>query len=636
MKMMRIVAMLVALALVLTGFGGLSSETVTASAAKSDFHFDNGQMSEAVLNNYLSRAVTYMGLCAEGGKTLNNPTIDEDIRFLLRTGTKFVSRAALFAWTCLSASEMEQHFKYAEQNAAKVHAADPEIILQGFVAEIVRREYVNDVKIPAWVFEAFGEKPEDRCFVFEDIIDLSRGPNYWGNNAGYPDWSRPETQRWYYYCICRYIDIGYESIHIQEPLFENGIYDPDELVGCDKVLTMARAYAGIKARRGLVLFHNFFDQTGGGCKVGNRLVFDINGNGLVPNETQYNPETGAYECRISYPDTDYWVTWFGRSKGGEHPLGFTVETCPTILELDNYGPYSSELLNISNGPHFGTWGYDDISWFATQPESYRNAFLLYLEEYSSTNCLSKDGKRQYYILYPGCRVITASPNDPVLTYVPGDSFQIDFFLDYADVINYKIDVVSDEDDTYYQLTNIGFYKANRNSDGCPNGGNQEDTIREIFLGKNAPEDPKWDTVVLPAEYMPAGTSTTTKGNAVSTTKKPAATTTTKDAGKPGTAITTAPGTDSSTPDEIVSTPTDVEASAGEENSLPEASVEDIAPETSAETPTDDPESAVASEPGDDVGGEPAKAPVWPFIVGGVVLLAVVGVIVLVVLKKKQS
>ncbi|MBQ8752573.1 MAG: hypothetical protein IJZ13_05670 [Clostridia bacterium] len=635
MKMTRIVAMLVALALVLTGFGGFSSETVTASAAKSDFYFANGQMSEEVLNNYLSRAVTYMGLCAEGNLGLNNLGIEEDIRFLLRTGTKFVSRAALFAWACTSASEVEKHYEYAKINAAKVHAADPEIILQGFVAEIVRKGYVNNIPIPAWVFEAFGEKPEERNFVFDDIIDQTAGPNYWGSGAGYPDWSRPEAQRWYYYCIVRYIDAGYESIHIQEaPYIEKqGRYDPDDLAACDKVLTMARAYANAKARRGLVLFHNFFPMAGKGSKVGNRLVFDINGNGLVPNETVYNEETGAYECSVG----DTGMTWIGRSQGGEHPLGFTCETCPTLLEFDNYGPLTHLQQNVNNGPNnFGTWGYDDITWFAVQPEEYRNEFLHYLDELTTTKYLSSTGERQYYILYPGRRCITPQPNYPVKTYYPGDLCSVDYMLKCGEQDRYNIKTVEDIRGTRYELTCTYFYRANRQSDGCPIGSNQEDTIREIFLGKNAPEDPKWDTVVLPAEYMPAGTATTTKGNAVSTTKKSAATTTTKDAGKPGMAITTAPGTDSSTPDEIVSTPTDVEASAGEENSLPEASVEDTAPETSAETPTDDPESAVASEPGDDVGGEPAKAPVWPFIVGGMVLLAVVGVVVLVMLKKKQS
>ena len=618
---LRVLALLAALALAVTGLGGASSMTMSASAASTlDFHFDNGQMSEEVLNNYLSRAVTYMGLCAEGGKTTNNMAIDEDIRFLLRTGTKFVSRAALFAWSCTSASMVEQHYKNAEINAKKVHDADPEIILQGFVAEIVRKWYVKDIPVPAWVFEAFGEEPEARNFVFEDIINEELGPNYWSTNAGYPDWSRPETQRWYYYCIVRYIDAGYESIHIQEGASEGNVYDPDDLAACDKVLTMSRDYAKKHARRGVVLFHTFFAMAGGGCKVGNRLVFDINGNGLVPNETEYNEETGAYECKISYPDGTYWCTWFGRSAGGEHPLGFTVETCPTILEFDNYGQISE--LNVSNGPAFGTWGYDDITWFATQPEEYRNEFLKYLAEYAASNRLSSEGKQQYYILFPGRRCITPDPNFPVTKYYIGDDFNVDFLLDYASQDNYTIDFAEDIRGSYYTLTHKGYYKANRVSDGCPNGYNQEDTIREIFLGKNAKEDPRWDTVVLPEKYTK--TDSTTK----KTTKKTTASTTA--ATKPVT-----DGTDAvaSAPEDTTATTLNGEVST-EESTVVENSTDVAEPDVS----TDTAESAVdVSEPADNTDGKPEKTmPVWPFIVGGVALVAAAAVGVVALIRKKRG
>ncbi|MBQ8753226.1 MAG: hypothetical protein IJZ13_09000 [Clostridia bacterium] len=636
---LRLFGLLTAFALVLTMFGSLlpgsaAEETLTASAADSDFYFANGQMSEQVLRNYLSRAVTYMGLCAEGNRGLNNLGIEEDIRFLLRTGTKFVSRAALFAWACTSASEVEKHYEYAEINAKKVHAADPEIILQAFTAEIVHKGVVNNMEIPAWVFEAFGEEPEKRNFVFDDMIIESLGPNYWGPEKGVPDWSRPEAQRWFYYCMVRYIDAGYESIHCPDASYitEKGAFDPADLAAVDKVLTMCRQYAKTHARRGLVLFHNFFPMEYGCTKIGDRLVFDIAGNGLVPNETEYNEDTGAYECKISYPEGSYWCTWFGRATGGEHPLGFTVETCPTILEFDNYGPLSMEL-NVSNGPAFGTWGYDDITWFATQPEEYRNQFLKYLDEYTSTNCLSSTGERQYYILYPGRRCITPQPNYPVIKYTPGELFNVDYLLDCGTQDRFAAEAVKNIKGTHYELTCYYFYRANRNSDGCPLGFNQEDTIREIFLGKNAPEDPKWDTVVLPAKYMPEGTDTTTKGNAVSTTKKPVATT--KGTGNQSGTATTTPGVADSVPDDTVSAPADTDMST-EETSLPDTSVGDAVPDSSAEASTDDAASAGTSKSDDVVGGKPAKAPVWPFIVGGVVLLAAVGVIVLVVIKKKQA
>lgn len=455
----------------------------------SQFSF-NGSMSEQVLKNYLSRAVTLQGFCGEGAD--ENLLFYEDLRMVRRTGAKFVSRAALFAWTSLSADDVEKHYAYAEKMAKEAHKADPEIILQGFVAEIVRKSYVDKIKIPDWVFEAFGKAPENRNFSFEKIIDTRLGADYWGKDAGYPDYSREEALMWYYYCIRRYIDAGYESIHIQE----GG--DTGEYKNVDKLLTMCREYAKTHARRGIVLFHNFFDMATGGNKIGNRLLFDIQGNGLVPNETV--KEDGILKCRIGSP-ADFWCTWFGRSNGGEHPLGFTTDICPTLLEFDNYGQQGT--LGVSNGEAFGTWGYDDITWFASQPESYRNEFLLYLDDYMKHNGLTKDNKQAYFCLYPMRRVITADPKWPVTAYNPGENASADFLFDYCSKANENIEVKVLNDGTISLITKE-FYRANRQSDGCPNGFGQEDTIRKIFLGDNAPENAELTKVVLPLGYKSDG------------------------------------------------------------------------------------------------------------------------------------
>ncbi|MHB8962403.1 MAG: hypothetical protein ACYC5K_04540 [Saccharofermentanales bacterium] len=475
-------------AIIVSLMGGFLMGNPDVSAA-SAFYFKDS-MGEATLNNYLARSVTFEGLCGEGGDT--NFIIDEDIRMLLRTGTKFVSRAALFAWTSVSAAQVEEHFAYAKQTAAKVHAADPEIILQAFVAEIVRKVYVNNLKVPAWVFEAFGKPVEVRNFSFDNMINLTKGPNYWGTGAGYPDYSREEAQLWYYYCIRRYIDAGFESIHIQEG------EDESEIIIADKILTMSREYAKTHARRGIVLFHNFFSMLTGGNKIGDRLLFDIQGNGIVPIETVF--EDGAMKCKIGdYRERGCELQWLGRSNGGVHPLGFTVDICPTILEFDNYGQNPNGKLGVSNGAAFYTWGYDDITWFTVQPEWYRNEFLEYVTDYLKTHCLTTQNKQAYYCCYPMRRVITADPNWPETDYTPGKSYSMDFVFDYCSVSNEKISLKFNDDQTF-TFTSKGFYRANRQSDGCPNGFNQEDTIRSFFLGEGAAESPKYNTVVLPAGY----------------------------------------------------------------------------------------------------------------------------------------
>jgi hypothetical protein len=484
-------SVVVALLLATSVSGGIHTERGATMAATSEFAFQDS-MSEATLHRYLGRAVTFQGLCGEGA--VQNFLLDEDIRFLKRTGTKFVSRAALFAWTSTQASQVEAHFAYAKEAAAKVHAADPEVILQAFVAEIVRKAYVNATPVPSWVFAAFDLPAETRSFRFADIIDPKRGPNFWGTDAGYPDYSRLEAQMWYYYCIRRYIDAGFESIHIQEG------EDTTEYAAVDRLLTMSRAYAREHARRGVVLFHNFFSMLTGGNKIGDRLLFDIQGNGIVPIETVY--ENGAMKCKIGdwrEPGCD--LQWLGRSAGGIHPLGFTVDACPSLLEFDNYGQDPKGTPGVSNGLAFYTWGYDDITWFSVQPAWYRAEFLRYVTDYLKTHSLDRSGDQVYYCMYPVRRVITASPDWPQTRYVPGDSYSTDFLFDYcgASVENIRVDF---HEDRSFTLTSKSFYRANRQSDGCPNGFGEEDLIRTFFLGASAPEDPALLRTVLPQGYAP--------------------------------------------------------------------------------------------------------------------------------------
>lgn len=83
--------------------------------------------------------------------------------------------------------------------------------------------------------------------------------------------------------------------------------------------------------------HSAIDSPG--MKVGNKLVLDLQGAGAVPNETK--KADGAMQCEIrAYDGLDpkgCWLSWVGRSAGGEHPLGFQIDNLFTIIELDNYG-----------------------------------------------------------------------------------------------------------------------------------------------------------------------------------------------------------------------------------------------------------------------------------------------------------
>lgn len=127
---------------------GTASPSLSASAASS-FSFQNS-MSETVLKNYLFRAVTFQGLCGEGGD--ENMLFDEDLRMILRTGAKFVSRAALFAWTSTSVDQVGKHFLYAEKMVKKYMLP----IRKSFCRHLWRRLFGSlmwiKLQIPDWGF----------------------------------------------------------------------------------------------------------------------------------------------------------------------------------------------------------------------------------------------------------------------------------------------------------------------------------------------------------------------------------------------------------------------------------------------------------------------------------------------------
>ena len=228
---------------------------------------------------------------------------------------------------------------------------------------------------------------------------------------------------------------------------------------------------------------------------------------MCPNETYY--KDGAYQCRlVKYQEC--WLSWVGRTAGGRHPLGFDMEENFTIIEFDNYGGNGNPGKATYNA--FYNWGYDDVTWFATQPEWYRNQFLEKTAQYLSNtvDILDSQGKQQYF-LQPVCRrVITPLGQDTIeITYQPGKDYNLNFVVDYRKSehgmdYDYKVDYdpTTKQYNTSYvfKMRDNSYYHANRQSDGCPNGFGQEDTIRKIFLGENVKENQELLKVVLPEKY----------------------------------------------------------------------------------------------------------------------------------------
>lgn len=98
------------------------------------------------------------------------------------------------------------------------------------------------------------------------------------------------------------------------------------------------------------------------------------------------------------------------------------------MEFDNFG-ISDHPGTARLSDHF-VWGYDEISWFSNQPETYRNEFLVYAVDWI------KRVDPVGYIQMPGSRVTTG--------------------------------------------TDARRYRNNTLSDNCKSGKSQEETIKKIW------------------------------------------------------------------------------------------------------------------------------------------------------------
>jgi len=145
-----------------------------------DYQFD-GKIRRGVLENYLSRSITMLDLLTGHGN------VDDNIRMLKNVGAKFAGRT-IYLWG--QESQLPTRLAAARQNAPKVHAADPQMILQACVFEIVSKD-VDKLPIPAWAFEAFGQSVEKWNFRYENMLYPSgRGHNHWRQGSSIPDISQ--------------------------------------------------------------------------------------------------------------------------------------------------------------------------------------------------------------------------------------------------------------------------------------------------------------------------------------------------------------------------------------------------------------------------------------------------------------
>jgi len=392
---------------VLVSFAATSALAEENDTSRS-YQFD-GAISRPVLENYLSRAITMAEVLHGVGD------VDDNIRMLKRVGVKFCGRA-IYRWGGEGA--LEDLLAKARPIANKIHQADPDMVLQAAAFEIVS-EQVSRIPVPVPLLEEFGFEPQPRDFRYEAMLyPDGHHVNHWRRGSSVPDMSQLETRMWFVYLCRRYIDIGVEAIHFgQVEIMDDR--DPDHVHWRD-MMQRVRAYAREHARRHMLLCDAHVPS--GGIVHDGLLMFDFHSFPLRIEEVVERPHEGVLQM-------GYLDSLFGRSKGGRAPSGWTCQSLPFLVELDNFGRSGRGGQNI--GAHW-IWGYDEICWFAHQSETYRNQWLRY----------AWDWVRQHdpngYLQMPGSRTLAAPVGD------------------------------------------VRWYFANNASDKVPNGFNQEDTIKAIW------------------------------------------------------------------------------------------------------------------------------------------------------------
>jgi hypothetical protein len=342
----------------------------------------NLSISREVLGNYLSRSICMEGLFNGRGD------LNDGIRMLHDTGAKYIGRSI-----CLWGGEANllSNFQRAAQRLLQVHAADPDMILEACIFEIVTTG-VEQVPVPDWAFTALGLPVEKRNFRYDAMLYPSpQRTRSWGSNGGVPDVSQAETQLWFYFLAKSYIDLGFEGIHWGQMEIMN-LNDPD-LAHYAHLFTLVRAYAEKHARRGMVLC-NAHVPSGGLVRKG-ELLLDFHAFPLRIKEVPDHPQQAVLQ--VGYLDSI-----FRRSKGGRTYSGWECKHLPYLVELDNYGVSGSpgEPLQGANW----VWGYDEISWFANQDQQYRSQWLHYA--WNWVRKTDPDG----YLEMPGSRTETSPLN----------------------------------------------------------------------------------------------------------------------------------------------------------------------------------------------------------------------------------
>ncbi len=341
-----------------------------------DFFFD-GTIDKEVLCNYLSRSMTVSdGLngCPDYCSSETEGTdefVQCNLRMILNTGVKYAGRAGCNWEVCPAAiNDLVNVKAYIDQ----AHAVDPDILFEACIFECIATK-LNGIPVPPWAFEAFGLTPENRNFRYDEML-FPDGTyvDHWEPGCSVPDITRQETRIFFYFLGRSYIDAGFEALHMGQV----------HLIGRNdagwkyytQLNDMLRAYAKSHARRHMVLINS---HTHGIIDANGMLMFDFHEwpmRGKVPEGSVKHKPTEEHPLELVL-EVGYGDAIYQKSMGGKTYSGWSCDHLPYTVEIDNYG-IEPDRLNDPVAPH---WGYDEISWFAHQPASYRHKWLKYAHDW---------------------------------------------------------------------------------------------------------------------------------------------------------------------------------------------------------------------------------------------------------------
>ena len=149
---------------------------------------------------------------------------------------------------------------------------------------------------------------------------------------------------------------------------------------------------------------------------------------------------------LEVPGEELVLVREGYSEGGENPNGWSAKTMPYLMEYDNWGGLvvdDRENIPREELAWRDWWGYDQIAWFANQPEEGRNHFLEYTYKWTEIN------NPNAYFELPFRRMI----HNAEVSMKRADNGQMDA---------------------------QDFYQINTKSAACPMGFDQEETAKRLW------------------------------------------------------------------------------------------------------------------------------------------------------------